>query len=83
MFTELLDSITSANFKIKLSYDEIDKASVELRAIFKRRMESKNIIILEDDDLLITQYPVNMNTDFHVDLSQFRFKPCGTHFNEL
>jgi hypothetical protein len=63
-------------FQNQIDYDEINKASVELRAIFKRRMESKNIIILEDDDLLITQYSLNMNTDFHVDLSQFRFKPA-------
>jgi len=63
-------------FQNQIDYDQIDKASVELRAIFKRRMESKNIIILEDDDLLITPFPPNMNTDFHVDLSQFRFKPA-------
>jgi hypothetical protein len=63
-------------FQNQIDYDEINKASVELRAIFKRRMESKNIIILEDDDLLITPFPPNMNTDFHVDLSQFRFKPA-------
>ena len=63
------------HFQNGIEQDDLDEARVELRAIFKRRMESKNIIILEDDDLLINKYPVFTKTDFHVDISQFRFKP--------
>ena len=64
------------HFQNKIEQDDLDEeVRVELRAIFKRRMESNNIIILEDDDLLISKYGVNMKTEFHVDISQFRFKP--------
>ena len=63
------------HFQNGIEQDDLDEARVELRAIFKRRMESNNIIILEDDDLLISKYGLNMKIDFHVDISQFRFKP--------
>ena len=61
-------------FQNQIDYEEIHKASVELRAIFKRRMESKNIIIIEDDDCVISQFKIN--SDFPIDLSQLRFKPA-------
>jgi hypothetical protein len=63
------------HFQNQIDHDDLDKTRVEMRAIFKKRMESENIIILEDDDLLISQYHLFKMTDFDVDISQFRFKP--------
>jgi hypothetical protein len=64
------------HFQNQIDHEDLDKAKVEMRAIFKRRMEAKNILILEPDDLMISEY-ISLNNigDFDMDISQFRFKP--------
>jgi sulfur transfer complex TusBCD TusB component (DsrH family) len=63
------------HFQNRLNQHELDEAKDNLVARFKADMASKHIIIIEDNDTMISQWNTYLKTEFDPDLTQLRYKP--------
>ena len=63
------------HFQNRINQLELDEARDNLKSRFIEDMTSKHIIILDDNDTMISQWDTYMKTEFELDTSIFRYKP--------
>ena len=59
------------HFQNCLNQNELDLAQTELKTRFRQNMAERNIIIIEDNDTMISEWDTYLKTEFDIDTTQF------------